>query len=245
MPKLRRDVQVRSVSQYIRLFEPKGKLTAPAIQWYRGEGRLRPRRALLPSIARSPSVGEEWQIYQRFRQNAAAFLPHANLTPWDWMLYMRHYGQPTRLLDWSESALVALYFAVENSREDRWEGVVWCLDPLHLNELAGYDRIQCAGIDLQLNQYTPEALKAATDAADYKPAALIAPRSFSRLIAQQGVFTITHKQPIALDEIPDRKLLARVRIPSGAKANIRAALRALGMSKLSLFPELQSLAFKE
>jgi hypothetical protein len=33
---------------------------------------------------------------------------------WDWYLLMQHSGAPTRLLDWTEGALIALYFAVRN-----------------------------------------------------------------------------------------------------------------------------------
>lgn len=165
-----RDLRVRTLSEFAKLFEPKGQLHTSKLRWYRGEERLRPRSALLPSIFRPPSQAhDEWAIYQRFRQNAAAFLPQS-LSHWEWMLYMRHYDQPTRLLDWTESALVALYFAVEHRARDRYEGVVWCLDPLRLNELAGYGRnIQCAGIDTELDKYTPEAVKLSTPESDFKP----------------------------------------------------------------------------
>jgi hypothetical protein len=203
---------------------------------------MRKRTPLLPSIARPPSqLANEWLIFQRFQQNAAAYLPHRNLSAWDWMLYMRHYGARTRLLDWTESPLVALYFAVEKVSRDKDVGVVWCLDPLALNSHAGLEsRIYFGGIDPELDAYLPASVKAAPAKNENQPVAVIAHRSFQRLIAQQGVFTIMHRSKISLEEINKGGLLARVRIPARAKARIRTSLAALGVDRLSLYPELQS-----
>lgn len=238
------DVSVSSLAQFVALFEKDGRFAGLSNHWFRGEGKLRKRGSLLPSISRAGStVQREWGLYQRFRQNASAFLPHSSLTAWDWMFYMRHYGIDTRLLDWSESALVALYFAVEKPDNDNRGGVVWCLDPVRLNELAGSARqIHCAGLDATLDSYTIESVKTSPDDVLYQPLAFIAPRSFPRLVAQQGVFTVTHRHPVALDAIRDDSLLARVRVPAGSKSRIRSALQSLGYSRLSLYPELQSLA---
>ncbi len=52
---------------------------------------------------------------------------------------MQHYGAPTRLLDWTESAMAGLFFAVFNKNEDKpsddYDAVVWMLHPLELNKL--------------------------------------------------------------------------------------------------------------
>src|SRR5277367_6748625 len=51
----------------------------------------------------------------------------------EWALIAQHYGLPTRLLDWTESATTALYFAC--LADDR-DGVVFILNPVALNRLS-------------------------------------------------------------------------------------------------------------
>jgi len=74
---------------------------------------------LLPSIARSISgipLNPELEILflSKFKSLATPYvesLPNGVESYWSWLFQMQHYGVPTRLLDWSRDALVALYFA--------------------------------------------------------------------------------------------------------------------------------------
>ena len=43
----------------------------------------------------------------------------------EWLSLMRHYGAPTRLLDWTYSFFIALYFAAESAEGDF---AVWAID---------------------------------------------------------------------------------------------------------------------
>ncbi|GHU66146.1 hypothetical protein FACS1894184_03420 [Clostridia bacterium] len=106
--------------------------------WYRGHGDE--SWNLLPSIARCPYNKSKYEQYMSTNfyvevSKRKKDLPSDNAS---WLCYMQHYGLPTRLLDWSESPLVALYFAVCNEKEYNVDGKLWILDPIQLNKSQGY-----------------------------------------------------------------------------------------------------------
>jgi len=65
----------------------------------------------------------EQQALSYFRAHAASYLdwaPSENDTI-SWLVTMQHYGCPTRLLDWTESPFVAVYFAYCDMPESQTE----------------------------------------------------------------------------------------------------------------------------
>ena len=74
-------------------------------------------------------VKHQKDILIEFQREAHQYIPAtpADDEVVDWLALAQHHGAPTRLLDWTRSAYVALYFALEKSQPKR-ESAVWAVD---------------------------------------------------------------------------------------------------------------------
>jgi hypothetical protein len=221
--------------------------------WFRGQAVAKWK--LQPSIMRHPhSSDDEVVLLKKFKQNAVPLIDVVPTGEAEWLFLMQHHSVPTRLLDWTESPLVALYFAVAEAKDARHrkkDAALWCLYPHVLNELAGI-RMQPAhdipsfGHEEYLLDYLPSRTAGITTASK-QPVALIAPRPFRRLHVQQGVFTLFHRNLTPLEELKDEKTgkqqhIVKFIIPAAAKPKPRQELLLLQIDRLALFPELENVA---
>jgi len=236
------DIEVSSIGEFS---EAVLERSDTSVVWFRGQRDSEWK--LEPSIARDNVAAEaEHMSIKRFKQNAVPFLKERPGNEWEWIFLMQHHRAPTRLLDWSESALVALYFALESPADapDEADAVVWCLNPIGLNASAGHKRIYEKDIlsftvDVQLDNYLPENV--GTEA-DLDPVAGIGPRNSARMVAQAGTFTITHSRHHPIDEVKNGEFVCRILINNQYKEKLRKELQALGVNELLLFPDLDRVA---
>jgi hypothetical protein len=168
-----------------------------------------------------------------------------------WLSLARHYGLPTRLMDWSNSPLVALYFAAHDDTKD---GCIWALDHGRMNlQMLQAQRFSAAD-DPEVNQIVEVAFDVDTSARVAKTATLaqkalaVGPREIDyRMLVQQGAFTIhadaTDLADVKYDSMAKPTPWRRAfRIPKADKPHLREMLTALGIRKSTLFPDLAALA---
>jgi hypothetical protein len=152
---------------------------------------------------------------------------------------MQHYRLPTRLLDWTESPFIALFFAVTESTST--DGALWAMSPYALNEAQIKEMIV-----LNPRDPRPAALIARafspSNAAGAHTLAIYPDEMDVRISVQLSTFTI-HGIPDPLEDLTaTSKPLTKFLIPAQAKETLAMALINLGIRGPNLFPDLEHLA---
>ncbi|MCZ8252174.1 MAG: FRG domain-containing protein [Hylemonella sp.] len=235
------DRQITSISDLLAQLTIDRQQTNDSPMWFRGQTNA--AWNLQPKVLRGPNR-PEWDIIGRFQQNATLLVERNPTSDFDWLFLIQHYGGPTRLLDWSESPLIALWFAIHDDNTEDQPAAVWCLLPTVLNQYANF-RAEFDGsipsfADSTLNSYSPTSLQQ-EKRSHLIPMAAIASRNNRRIQAQQGVFTISHRAEGSVDNLPQNYQsdhVWRYVIPADAKTTFKSQLKSLGFSKFQLFPEL-------
>lgn len=210
--------------------------------WFRGHGDT--QWTLTPSVYR--------EIYERFSEvqcradfmlRAFPYLSGTAREPtsdWEWYFIMQHHGLPTRLLDWTENPLVALYFALRDRKPDQ-QPAVWVLDPSRLNAFVAKlgDFVLVPG-DPALQKYLPRP--AAGDELPEAPVALQPPHKSQRLTAQKGTFTLHGSDRRSIhDHIGLREHLVKIELRTDKLPQMKRDLAAAGVTETTVFPELPAL----
>jgi hypothetical protein len=243
--------------------------------WFRAEDSKHKETRLQPGLYRPAKSGIrkpirsllriENDLYQEF-ERCASQLSDARLSShdWEWDCYflMQHHGVPTRLLDWTDSALIALHFAIRDKLIPAKSGaVVYALDPYWLlSELdEDPDRVNAksrwatyAESDTSVESRDWDRLYLPADEEDFEnklletpeiPALFDSPHVSRRIAAQRSRFMIFGTDLAWLSNRLGKKTarLDSITIPGNAISRIRQELRDAGMTESVVFPDLDGL----
>jgi hypothetical protein len=230
--------------------------------WYRGSGKASYK--LLPSLYRhqqSKTIEEyidlEKHLLSRFQQRSIPFHSRAISSAWEWLFFMQHYGVPTRMLDWSESPLMALFFAVTSARHRLstrgcpvfyGDATVWILSPTLWNKHA-VNLKSFLGCILTTEDVHASAYKPVGDINTMKdlPIALYGSHNSQRIVAQRGVFVCFGKDTRPMEDLyendgfPSDSLL-RLVVKKKHLPDMYEALKRHGITDSVVFPDLDGLS---
>ena len=219
---------------------------------YRGQGDT--TWDLIPSLTR---YGKKLNLtHQRlhaiecealieFRKHAHLFLPSSKIHPEDevsaWWLLMQHHGASTRILDWTFSPYVALYFAVEH-RSDI-DGALWVV---HIKTVEDYMKRTFHNFGHPQEDERGHYLNPNPDNKLY---VLRPGTQTERMGAQQTVFAIStnvlaNHGEIFTNAAPDTREIhtfTKFVVPGPLKQEFKRRLREMNIGARVLFPGIDGL----
>jgi hypothetical protein len=165
--------------------------------------------------------------FNHWRELAVGYCDSVPKNDFEALAFAQHYGFPTRLLDFTENALAALYFACASDFDV--DGAVFVYHPVMF--------VDAATADL----YTLD-----------QNACLRVPPFDSRILAQRGLFVYFADPAVALAPGPiDSELgelssvsvdLIKFIVPAAAKLIIFRQLQDVGITRRTFFPDLEGLS---
>lgn len=272
---------ITSVSEYVSAVLDKTKTNNPEEKfWFRGHGStsydLWPtlyRRTLYKSEKKRPKINKpilikriERNMDMPFSMRSFSYFSKKGVpdTPWYRLFLKQHYKLQTRLLDWSESALVALFFALQDPKAKMDNAQVYILKPLKLNNYSINTLLKvnqpfhvvpsCSVLPehgdlwsernfLDMEQFMRKYYWLdCKEEEEMFPIAIYPPHLDERMSAQQACFTIFGNMfdGLVKHNCSDT-FLDHVTIDAKSKANMLIDLKKLGISYHSVFPDLDGL----
>jgi FRG domain len=214
--------------------------------WFRGHSNdgweLQPGvyRQNFPRNDEPTRLRTEQHMTQDFRVESAGLLTGRE-TDAELYFLQQHYRMPTRLLDWTQNPLAALYFSAGGNPS--CNGSLFMMDAYQLLPSQRIEDFQ--GIATSRSPLFRQALRPILEwgKADDFPKAIIPvrPDHFDpRITRQRSCFTFHVRERHVLTEAENPSLLSFV-IPAAVKDTIMKELFLLGVDPFTVFGDLESL----
>ena len=193
-------------------------------------------------------------ILQNFAKYAVRQDPHVSRNIRQCMITGQHNGLPTRLLDWSQSPLVGLHFAVTEENLEAMEDhdcMVWRIDmqelysllpdryrsAVHRTQSTIFNIKMLAGITESLEQYD-------RDMGDQAMVIIEPPSTNDRIINQYSFFSIVPTDMTDIEGFLDRRTEHTVKyiVDRHLRWRFRDMLDQLNMSERIIYPGLDGLS---
>lgn len=248
--------EVSSLSEYAEaasLVAAEGKTI-----WFRGARRatydLSPGLFRHPEIKLSRDLLElEWQLLTDYRHQAPPFAKLVPASDLELLFIMQHFRVPTRLLDWTENPFIALFFALENARDEivgrEIDSAVWLIDPIELNTKTFANRKNANRV---LGAYAGEldGIKPSSRPDEINintPCALYGIHNTPRIVAQRGSFILYGNDTKSMELQTDLRLgpdgvLRKIVLKGAFKRQIFEQLFNMGISDSVVYPDLDGLS---
>jgi hypothetical protein len=240
---------IKSISEFQKYIDFLGNKIEDEELWYRGVSNA--SYELIPSIYRDCiwryNPENEKDITYSFIHRAKGYINNSStIRKWEWYQIMQHHGLPTRLLDWTEGYLIALYFSVRHNNGKNIPAV-WVINPYNLNLMSS---------DKSVIYYTDSTTRDSNDEIvdNYLfdspllpefPIAMVPPYVNVRMSSQKSCFTVHGKIVNGFRDIFNKNKniqLVQLTIDPSKAESIKYELFKMGITEVSLFPDLEGLS---